>query len=981
MPEKKLYPPDVEPSVPAQLVPDASASETTTTLLVPFQLNKAVSWADLGDPKRISLILKTVSTGKIILDGFQGQVAFDKNSKQQTAKFEIPNNKFTPIAGQHYKLQIAFISSTGVIGYYSDVTVVKFTSIPKLSISDMGPGINGAKYSYTGLFESKDISEKVFYYEFNIYDSETGLLHDTSGKMLHNSSSDTERDKSSDTWTSYKTLVNERQYKIVYKITTINGLEFETPAYTVMSLESLDLVSKNTEFIATLYSDDAYVHIHILPKDLDAEIRAITGNFILVRASSEDGFSSWREIYKFTLANNYPMMTLWKDFTVQQGYSYKYAVQAYNSKGVYSNRLECKYYACEQDEREDDITRQLWNAEPVDPMENTNLTWHYLQNIDGTPTSNGLPVDFEDAFLYDGERQLKIRYNPKISSFKTTTLEAKIDTIGGKYPFIFRNGNVEYSEFPISGLITMLMDDNALFVEQDRDELLKRRHTICPPYTKEDSNWNDIVNTSKYESRERQMQGVSGSRSALTAENFRREREFKMEVLKWLNNGQPKLFRSPSEGNFIIRLMNVTLSPNDTLGRMLHTFNCTAYEIADCNFTNLSKFKFINALETSYQEMKFKMVDAYSTFSRRQNHQIIIDDGAYYMAIIDQYGHWALRVTYLDGTSTIINAGNVTGQYLFEKEALKNNPIVSITYMDGAPDVGAKILYGFYEITEASFSLISHITREAVVDQIVGHPEIGNRIDSFDINYIDTILNGIGYKDKKVQRVYGYDTIPRQSIGKFYYLKAEPRQITKIFLSNGKYYLNQKCDHEVYEWDDTAIYAVYALKNDSWRKTTQYSGRPSNGVVLENPNYQLKINANPNNGSGIRQEEVVDLSLRGGAIGGPITTGRYELYFDLDQVENLNIGSGLVCEICYNLNTIFYEAEEKAQYVELGNKKKAWKKQSDEYTALLQNGVSAYSAEAEDKRRIMELAYHNYLSQLKVIIENLQKEGDTYYAL
>ena len=31
----------------------------------------------------------------------------------------------------------------------------------------------------------------------------------------------------------------------------------------------------------------------------------------------------------------------------------------------------------------------------------------------------------------------------------------------------------------------------------------------------------------------------------------------------------------------MIRLMNVSLSPNDTLGRMLHTFTATAYEISD----------------------------------------------------------------------------------------------------------------------------------------------------------------------------------------------------------------------------------------------------------------------------------------------------------------------------------------------------------------------------------------------------------------
>ena len=56
-------------------------------------------------------------------------------------------------------------------------------------------------------------------------------------------------------------------------------------------------------------------------------------------------------------------------------------------------------------------------------------------------------------------------------------------------------------------------------------------------------------------------------------DNIRAERLFKTEVLSWLNNGGIKLYRSPTEGNFVVRLMNVTTSPMDQLGRMLHTFN------------------------------------------------------------------------------------------------------------------------------------------------------------------------------------------------------------------------------------------------------------------------------------------------------------------------------------------------------------------------------------------------------------------------
>jgi hypothetical protein len=68
-------------------------------------------------------------------------------------------------------------------------------------------------------------------------------------------------------------------------------------------------------------------------------------------------------------------------------------------------------------------------------------------------------------FLSDGERQLKIKFNPKVTSFKNTLLESKMDTLGGKYPFFFRNGNVSYKEFPISGLISMQMDENETFMK------------------------------------------------------------------------------------------------------------------------------------------------------------------------------------------------------------------------------------------------------------------------------------------------------------------------------------------------------------------------------------------------------------------------------------------------------------------------------------------------------------------------------------
>jgi hypothetical protein len=137
-----------------------------------------------------------------------------------------------------------------------------------------------------------------------------------------------------------------------------------------------------------------------------------------------------------------------------------------------------------------------------------------------------------------------------MTKFTNTVLEAKQDTIGGKYPFIFRNGMVNYHEFPLGGLISYFMDEEQLFLNREDFEIAEK--------------------TINY-----------------TTDNLAQERFFKMKVLEWLNNGKPKLFRSPTEGNFIIRLMKVSLSPENKLGRLLHNFSCTAYEIAEYNYKNL----------------------------------------------------------------------------------------------------------------------------------------------------------------------------------------------------------------------------------------------------------------------------------------------------------------------------------------------------------------------------------------------------------
>jgi len=147
-----------------------------------------------------------------------------------------------------------------------------------------------------------------------------------------------------------------------------------------------------------------------------------------------------------------------------------------------------------------------------------------------------------------------------------------METIGSQYPFIFRNGNIYYKEFPISGLISYKMDENEWF-------------TLKEDIFLEDETFD------------------------LTANNIYAERNFKMQVLEWLNDGRVKLFRSPGEGNFIIRLMNISLSPQDALGRMLHTFTSTAYEIDAFTYDNLVNHNLLSSTEASFTITQWATVE------------------------------------------------------------------------------------------------------------------------------------------------------------------------------------------------------------------------------------------------------------------------------------------------------------------------------------------------------------------------------------
>ena len=795
----KLFPPIIEGIIPAFY-----SENGIVKITIPFSMNKAVS------KKQVSGLVvkaKTVQSSTYLFTTQTTDINTYNMEDSPWVTFTLQESDINLHIGQFYKFQIAYINENNEIGYYSTVATGKYTSKPVLYIATANADdglkigqINMHNNYYLGYYKQQnDITEKVYSYEFNLYDS-VGNLFAASGEQLHNSSYDTEINESYDNFTVEKELIVDQSYYIQYKIKTINGLEMSTPKYRVMKKTSI-ATEMDASISATLNYNNGYIDIDLIgTKNQYGLETPVTGAFLVTRACSDNDYSIWSEISRFKLQAQNPTRWLWRDHTVEQGKTYKYAIQQYNDAGLYSNRLE----------------------------------------------SNKIYVDFEDAFLYDGKRQLKIKYNPKVSSLKINTLENKMDTIGSRHPFIFRNANAYYREFPISGLISYLTDEENIFMSKEEFEVIEKT-------------------------------------TNLTTENLTQERVFKTKVLEWLTDGNPKVFRSPSEGNFIVRLLNVSLTPNDAVGRMLHTFNCTAYEIADFNYDELNKYGFITLIDPEVSYLRFKTVN----FSKAVNGQIVYLHGqvntlpAVTVRIDNMMPGDTLKIINKNGESQLITIG-MTGSYYIDL----GTEITAIIIPEDLDEQGKYIhnytgsmTYSYYSISQNLFNKINNVhIIEVPTRQFLGQCDLLHEIRSI------KMPDG------------SYKSNPKVDILDFFWIHASKKMVEKVVELGGQYYIDMNCTIRLSDPDPFTLYEV-----GEWIPGPEYS--PFHKNYIFQTKYFIDLNTgekystyNPSiyiNGNEISLEEVITHTIEG-KFGVP---------------DSFTIGNGAMVECAYQIRQVDYLIE------------------------------------------------------------------------
>lgn len=847
----KLYPPVIEETLPAFYSENGIVKFT-----IPFSMNRTVSQTQIGG---FELKIKTIQTGTQLytVETYQpSHYSFDNDNTFVTFYLEDKENKLK--VGQFYKLQLAYIyvdlveknnfllkyyegkitaeefeiamSQRKEVGYYSGASVAKYTTKPKLYINNLREGfLNSYTNTYTGCYEQisseengyKDSTEKVYYYKFDFYDNTGKEVILSTGYQLHNTSLDTNIDYSQDIFYLNKDFRYNEIYYIQYTIITMNGLTLSTPKYKLIQRELIDMLFQ-MNIVLNQNVEEGYIDVSLAQEPNELGLNdLITGAFIILRSDEDSMYKEWCEVVRFKLNNEVvPKDVIFRDFTCVQGKKYQYAIQQYGNNGLLSNKIY----------------------------------------------SDIIQADFEYAFLYDGNRQLKIKYNSKMNKFTNTRLEQKIDTIGGQFPFVFRNGHVNYYEFPIGGLISYFIDDEHLFIPDY--ELLTLDKTIN-----------------------------------YTVDNIAQERIFKIKVLEWLNNGEPKIFRSPTEGNFIVRLLKVSMSPEVKLGRLLHNFTSTACEIAEYNYNNLCKYNFLTvATNINDQILQFNTID----LSTQQVGTIINNKHHNLQSIRfdNMIPGEEILLTFIDETQEKITIG-VTGSHSiyqclpiesvtivprYDKVHIlrqqdfeaglyyikdKDNNLISTTILMQELDplkeyykqinlttIGL-VTYSYFTVQENTFGDIENVLiNDCTVQQFIGEHDIIKEISGF-------------------QTKNGFIANPKQHVVGYYSIVLRPRQIELYDAKDDNYIyfyenqVNKQLSHPFtlyHEKLSEKIAPYYDLYNDKYYE-----------------NYEPYIIIN---GEKILVNTIMEIDLT-----------------QFETITSLKSENGVVAELCYQTKNIEYIIE------------------------------------------------------------------------
>lgn len=551
-----LYPPVMETYMPAFLIGSSDVQKNTCKIYFSISLYNSLSdiknaQVTVANQKtNLSVLNKEKYPCEIMLTDIKTDLTRNSDDKYY---IEIKTSDIQEgfQINQYYKVQIRFtaIGASNIslntpqkidswlaanlsnFSEWSTVCLIRGISVPSLSVSGFDTSADVTLWSLNNIdvigkinFSDPMETDTLKSYQIKVYNADDQLLSD-SGLLYSNSYSNINEFNY-----TFEYQFNEGEnYYFTFEYETAN-MYAESNTYNFIVLQE---GAEKLEATMTAILDDVNgcIGLHI---ENNVGQENFIGNITIRRTSSESNFTIWEDVHTESFEENSKMDYTWYDYTIKSGVYYKYIAQKRTSVGIRGVAIH--------------------------------------------PIGEPFMILFDDMYLTGGDGQLNIRFDPSITSFKRTVSESRIDTIGSKYPYIKRNGYVEYKQFPIGGTITHLMDPSHLLTS--KEEVFRDSLDYYNEFNKDKDVRIDDFNDWTY------------------------EREFREKVMDFLYANKVRLFRSATEGNILVKIMDINFTPNTTLGRRIYSFTATAYEIDTANIKNYDKYG-ISPLGTYDTQLQF----------------------------------------------------------------------------------------------------------------------------------------------------------------------------------------------------------------------------------------------------------------------------------------------------------------------------------------------------------------------------------------
>lgn len=217
-------------------------------------------------------------------------------------------------------------------------------------------------------------------------------------------------------------------------------------------------------------------------------------------------------------------------------------------------------------------------------VENGNYYRYALQPILANGVKGAITTFYDSVSTFEGfwllgekDMQFSFIYDGKIGTMTKHKPEDFIETISGRFPYAVRSSELDYFTFPFSGKLTYHQDVHNLLTAKDYTTAISPDPSIPINYV--ELKYGDEMRLNAKNDLEEMQDGMV------------MQRAWRNKILKWLTDGGLKVLKSESQGNILVKISDVKVTPVESLYGLIADFECTMTQMGVVDEKTLQRYK------------------------------------------------------------------------------------------------------------------------------------------------------------------------------------------------------------------------------------------------------------------------------------------------------------------------------------------------------------------------------------------------------